>query len=59
VIVKPRYTILAGLLFAGVGVVYGLVSRDPGGTVMLLALGIAMAVLSYTLIAASPRGDEQ
>jgi hypothetical protein len=58
-IVKPRYTLLAGLLFVVLGVVYGLLSHDPGGATMLLALGVAMGLMSYVLIAGSPRGDEQ
>ena len=58
-IVKPRYTLLAGLLFIVLGVVYGLLSHDPVGTTMLLALGVAMGLMSYVLIVGSPRGDEQ
>jgi VIT1/CCC1 family predicted Fe2+/Mn2+ transporter len=58
-IIKPRYTILAGLLFVAIGVVYGLLSHDPIGVTLLLALGAGMALMSYVLIAGSPRGDEQ
>ncbi len=58
-IIKPRYTLLAGAVFIVLGIVYGLLSRDPGGMTMLLALGIAMGLMSYVLIAGSPRGDEQ
>ena len=58
-IIKPRYTILAGLLFVVLGIVYGLLSHDPVGTTMLIALGVAMGLMSYVLIAGSPRGDEQ
>ncbi len=58
-IIKPRYTLLAGLLFIVLGVVYGLVSHDPVGVTMLFALGVAMGLMSYVLIAGSPRGDEQ
>jgi hypothetical protein len=58
-IIKPRYTLLVGLLFIVVGIVYALVSRDPIGATMLFALGIAMGLMSYVLIAGSPRGDEQ
>jgi hypothetical protein len=58
-IIKPRYTLLAGLVFIVLGIVYGLLSHDPGGVTMLLALGVAMGLMSYVLIAGSPRGDEQ
>ncbi|MCU0479562.1 MAG: hypothetical protein MUE92_12635 [Chloroflexi bacterium] len=58
-IIKPRYTLLAGLVFIVLGIVYGLLSRDYGGVTMLLALGVAMGLMSYVLIAGSPRGDEQ
>lgn len=58
-IIKPRYTLLAGVLFIAIAVVYGLLSRDWGGVTMLAALGIAMALMAYVLIAGSPRGDEQ
>jgi hypothetical protein len=59
VIVKPRYTLLAGAVFIVVAVVYGALSRDFGGVTMLGALGIAMALMSYVLVAGSPRGDER
>jgi hypothetical protein len=58
-IIKPRYTLLAGLVFIVLAIVYGLLSRDYGGVTMLLALGVAMGLMSYVLIAGSPRGDEQ
>ncbi len=58
-IIKPRYTLLAGVVFIVLGIVYGLLSRDYGGVTMLLALGVAMGLMSYVLIAGSPRGDEQ
>ena len=58
-ITKPRYAFLAGALFIAVAIVYGLLSHDPGGVVMLIALGIGMSTLAYVLIAGSPRGDEQ
>ena len=58
-IVKPRYTLLAGAVFVAVGIVYGLLSRDWAGVTMLLALGIAMALMAYVLVAGSPRGDEK
>jgi hypothetical protein len=59
VIIKPRYTLLAGVLFIGLAVVYGSLSQDWGGVTMLVALGIAMAIMAYVLVAGSPRGDEQ
>jgi hypothetical protein len=58
-IIKPRYTLLAGVVFIALGIVYGLLSRDYGGVTMLVALGVAMGLMSYVLIAGSPRGDEQ
>ena len=58
-IFKPRYTLLAGVLFIAVGIVYGLLSRDWAGVTMLFALGLAMALMAYVLVAGSPRGDEQ
>jgi hypothetical protein len=57
-IIKPRYTLLAGLLFITLGIVYGLLSHDPIGAILLFALGIGMGLMSYVLIAGSPRGDE-
>lgn len=58
-IIKPRYTVVAGAVFVVLAVVYGLLSRDYGGVTLLVALGIAMWLMSYVLIAGSPRGDEQ
>lgn len=58
-IIKPRYTLLLGALFISVAIIYGLLSRDWGGVTMLGALGIAMALMAYVLVAGSPRGDEQ
>jgi hypothetical protein len=58
-IIKPRYTVVAGAVFIILAIVYGLLSRDYGGVTMLAALGIAMGLISYVLIAGSPRGDEQ
>jgi uncharacterized membrane protein len=58
-IIKPRYTLIAGLVFIVLAIVYGLLSHDPGGVTMLIALGVAMGLMSYVLIAGSPRGDEQ
>jgi hypothetical protein len=59
VIIKPRYALLAGVLFIGLAIVYGALSQDWGGVTMLAALGIAMALMAYVLVAGSPRGDEQ
>jgi len=58
-IVKPRFTLLAGALFVAIAVVYGFLSRDWGGVTLLGALGIAVALMAYVLVAGSPRGDEQ
>jgi hypothetical protein len=59
VIIKPRFALLAGALFIVLAIVYGALSRDWGGATMLFALGIAMALMAYVLVAGSPRGDEQ
>ena len=56
---KPRFALLAGALFIGLAIVYGVLSRDWGGVTMLGALGVAMALMAYVLVAGSPRGDEQ
>ena len=58
-IVKPRYALLVGGVFVAVGIVYGLLSHDWAGVTMLLALGLAMALMAYVLVSGSPRGDEQ
>ena len=56
----PRNAIFVGLLFVGIGVVYWAVPYfggfhvDYAGTTMLIVLGIAMALMSYVLIAGSP-----
>ena len=55
---RPRRAMLIGLVFIGIGIVYGLLSRDWGGVTMLLALGVAMGLMGFVLMAASPRGDE-
>ena len=57
-IIKPRYTVLLGALFVAVAIVYGLLSRDYGGVTLLVALGFATWLMSYVLMAGSPRGDE-
>jgi hypothetical protein len=58
-ITKPRFALLAGALFIGLAIVYGVLSHDWGGVTMLGALGVAMALMAYVLVAGSPRGDEQ
>ena len=57
-IMRPRRAMLIGLVFAGIGIIYGLLSRDWGGVTLLLALGVAMGLMGFVLMAASPRGDE-
>jgi hypothetical protein len=59
VITKPRFTLLAGVVFITLAVVYGTLSHDYGGMTMLFALGVAMSLMAYALVAGSPRGDEQ
>lgn len=58
-IIKPRLTLLAGALFITVAVIYGFLSHDWGGVTMLGALGVAIALMAYALVAGSSRGDEQ
>ena len=58
-IIKPRFTLLAGALFVAIAVVYGLLSHDWGGVTLLGALGVAVALMAFVLVAGSPRGDEQ
>jgi hypothetical protein len=56
----PRNALAVGLLFALVGAVYwgvptlGRWHVDYAGATMLVALGVAMGVLAYVLIAGSP-----
>jgi hypothetical protein len=57
-IVRPRRAMLVGLIFIGLGVSYGLVSHEWIGVTLLLALGLAMGMLAFVLMTASPRGDE-
>ncbi len=54
--IRPRTTLLVAFLFIVVAAVYYALSRDAGGTTMLVALGIAMGLLSYTLALGSPKG---
>ena len=56
---KPRLALLTGAIFLVLAFVYGALSQDWGGVTMLFALGIAMALMAYVLVAGSPRGDEQ
>jgi hypothetical protein len=58
-ITKPRFTFLAGALFIGLAIVYGMLSHDWGGVTMLSALGVATTLMAYVLVAGSTRGDEQ
>jgi len=53
---RPRLAILAGVLFAVIGLVYYVVSHDIGGSSMLGLLGISMSLMAYVLMAGSPRG---
>jgi hypothetical protein len=56
----PRNAILVGLLFVTIGFVYWVVPYfghwhiDYAGVTMLAALGIAMGLMAYVLIAGSP-----
>jgi heme/copper-type cytochrome/quinol oxidase subunit 1 len=61
-ITHPRNALIFGIAFVIVGLIYWLVpyvdSRpfvDLAGTVMLVALGAAMAIMFYVLVAGSPR----
>ena len=56
----PRNALVVGLMFAFIGAVYwgvptlGQWHVDYAGATMLVALGVAMGVLAYVLIAGSP-----
>ena len=56
----PRNAIFVGLLFVAIGFVYWVVPYlgdwhiDYAGVTMLAALGIAMGLMAYVLIAGSP-----
>jgi hypothetical protein len=56
----PRNAILVGILFVVIGLVYWVVPYlghwhiDYAGVTMLAALGIAMGLMAYVLIAGSP-----
>jgi uncharacterized membrane protein len=58
----PRNAAIIGIVFVVLGIIYWVVPyvdapsfTDYAGTVMLGALGIAMGLLFYVLIAGSPR----
>ncbi len=53
--IRPRATLLIGALFIGIATVYYLLSREAGGTTMLIALGLGMTLMAYVLVAGSPR----
>jgi hypothetical protein len=56
----PRNAALVGIIFVVIGLVYWAIPYaggwhiDAAGTVMLLALGVAMALMFYVLVAGSP-----
>jgi hypothetical protein len=56
----PRNAVFIGLVFAVIGLVYWAIPYffgfhlDYAGTTMLVVLGVAMAIMFYTLIAGSP-----
>jgi hypothetical protein len=56
----PRNAIFVGILFVGIGLIYWVVPYlghwhiDYAGVTMLAALGIAMGLMAYVLIAGSP-----
>lgn len=57
----PRNAVVVGVLFVAIAVVYwffpsiGSGHVDVAGMTMLAALGIAMSVMAYVLMAGSPR----
>jgi hypothetical protein len=57
----PRNAAFVGLLFVAIGVIYWAAPYlvggyiDYAGLTMLIALGAAMAMMAYVLIAGSPR----
>ncbi|MDH4143441.1 MAG: hypothetical protein OEV61_12605 [Chloroflexota bacterium] len=56
----PRNSALIGLLFIAIGLAFWVIPTvggwhvDYAGVTMLLALGVAMAIMAYVLIAGSP-----
>jgi len=57
----PRNTLLVGVVFVAVAAIFGIFAGPLGykvdfaGVTMLFALGIAMALMAYVLIAGSLR----
>lgn len=57
----PRNAIAVGLVFVVIGVIYWVAPYlgnghiDYAGLTMLIALGAAMALMAYVLVAGSPR----
>jgi hypothetical protein len=54
---NPRYAFAISALFLVIAVVYGLLSHDAAGATMLGALAIGMGMMSFVLLAGSPRGS--
>ena len=52
---RPRAAFAITVLFGVIGIVYGVLSGDAGGTTMLLALAIGMGVMAYVLLAGVPQ----
>jgi heme/copper-type cytochrome/quinol oxidase subunit 1 len=59
----PRNAIVVGVVFVVLAIIYWTLPYlsapnlvDDAGTVMLAALGLAMGLMAYVLIAGSPRG---
>jgi hypothetical protein len=56
----PRNAVFVGLIFVVIGVLFWAIPTfggwhvDYAGVTMLLALGVAMAIMAYVLIAGSP-----
>ena len=56
----PRNAVFIGLLFVVIAVIYWALPQltgwpvDYAGVTMLLALGVAMSIMAYVLIAGSP-----
>ena len=50
---SQRFAFAAGILFAAIATVYGIVSRDAGGATMLACLSIGMTVMWYVLLSGS------
>jgi len=47
----PRNALAVGGVFVLIAIIYYLVSHDAGGTTTLAALGIAMAIAAYAIVA--------